>query len=179
MTEALTTERLFLRPFVLEDAPRLFLLDSNADVMKYIGMKPLEKVEESEEIIKMIQRQYAENSIGRFAVIEKSSQLLIGWSGLKLLTEEINGYKNVYDLGFRFLPEFWGKGYAKESASAFLKYAFNQLNLENIYAHAHSENQASNNALQKLGFQKTGEFLEEDGMCYWYEISKKTSNFKL
>ncbi|WP_449401190.1 GNAT family N-acetyltransferase [Chryseobacterium wanjuense] len=55
-------------------------------------------------------------------LIEKESGLLIGWSGLKLLTQEINGYKNVYDLGYRFLPESWGKGYALEAAKASLDF---------------------------------------------------------
>ncbi|MCW3159800.1 GNAT family N-acetyltransferase [Chryseobacterium oryctis] len=167
------TERLILRKLQEDDAERMFLLDSNPEVMKYIGMPPLTDIDESKNVIKMIQDQYEANGVGRLAVIEKSTGLLVGWSGLKFLTQEINGYKNVYDLGYRFLPETWGKGYASESAKASLHYAFNDLKTEIIYAHAHSENIASNHILTKLGFEKTSEFIEPDGVCFWYELKRE------
>ncbi|WP_183148067.1 GNAT family N-acetyltransferase [Chryseobacterium nematophagum] len=167
----LETERLILRKFEKTDVERLFLLDSNSEVMKYIGMPPLTDIKDSQKVIDMIQQQYLENGVGRLAVIEKNSNLLIGWSGLKLLTDEINGYNQVYDLGYRFLPEFWGKGYALESAIASLNFGFTTLPIDTIYAHAHSENISSNRILSKLGFIKTSEFIEPDGMCFWYELN--------
>ena len=172
----LETQRLILRKFEEADCERLFLLDSNPDVMKYIGMPTLSKVEESKEVVKMIMQQYQDNGVGRLAVIEKESGLLIGWSGLKLNTSEVNGYQNFYELGYRFLPETWGKGYATESGKASLEYGFNDLKAEVIYAYAHCENLASNHILTKLGFEKTGEFTEPDGICFWYELKKE--NFK-
>ncbi|SIQ73987.1 Protein N-acetyltransferase, RimJ/RimL family [Chryseobacterium sp. RU37D] len=169
----ITTKNLILRHFEETGSKRMFLLDSNPDVMKYIGVPPVTDIQESLHIIKMISQQYQDNGVGRLAVIEKESGLLIGWSGLKLLTQEINGYKNVYDLGYRFLPEFWGKGYAFESAKASLDFGFKDMNIDVIYAHAHSENAGSNHILKKLGFEKTGEFTEPDGICYWYELKRK------
>ncbi|ALR32563.1 GNAT family acetyltransferase [Chryseobacterium sp. IHB B 17019] len=161
-----------MRKFEESDAERMFLLDSNPEVMKYIGIPLVSDISESKNIIKMILQQYTDNGVGRLAVIEKESGLLIGWSGLKLLTQEINGYNNVYDLGYRFLPEYWGKGYAFESAKASLEFGFNDLKTDTIYAHAHSENEGSNYILRKLGFEKTGEFTEPDGICFWYELKR-------
>ncbi|WP_375181566.1 GNAT family N-acetyltransferase [Chryseobacterium sp.] len=172
----LETQRLILRKFEETDAERLFLLDSNPEVMKYIGVPPLSDISESENVIKMIQQQYLDNGVGRLAVIEKESGLLIGWSGLKLITQEINGYNNIYDLGYRFIPEYWGKGYALESAKASLDFGFNDLKAETIYAHAHSENEGSNHILRKLGFEKTGEFTGPDGICFWYELQHQNYN---
>jgi len=133
----LETERLILRKLEETDAERMFLLDSNPEVMKYIGIPPLSDIIESEKIIGMIRQQYLDNGVGRLAVTEKKSGLLIGWSGLKLLTQETNGYQNVYELGYRFLPKFWGKGYAEESARASLDFGFTALNADPIYAYAH------------------------------------------
>jgi RimJ/RimL family protein N-acetyltransferase len=171
----LETKRLILRKFEETDFERVFLIDSNPEVMKYIGVPPLSDISQSKNIIKMIQQQYLDNGIGRFAVIEKESNLLIGWSGLKFLTQEINGYNNIYELGYRFMPEYWGKGYALESAKASLDYGFNDLNIEIIYAMAHCENEGSNHILRKLGFEKTGEFTEPDGLCFWYELKRKNN----
>ncbi len=166
------TQRLQLRPLQKSDSARLFLLDSNPDVMKYVGQPVLTKPEESEKVIEMIQAQYEKFGVGRYAVVEKQSELLIGWCGLKFNTENVNGYQNFYELGYRFLPEFWGKGYAKESSRGFIEKAFNEIKIDTLYAYAHSENAASNSALQKLGFEKTGEFQEPDGICFWYEMKK-------
>ncbi|MCS3870974.1 RimJ/RimL family protein N-acetyltransferase [Chryseobacterium ginsenosidimutans] len=171
----LETKRLILRKFEETDFERVFLIDSNPEVMKYIGVPPLSDIGQSKNIIKMIQQQYLDNGIGRLAVIEKESNLLIGWSGLKFLTQEINGYNNIYELGYRFMPEYWGKGYALESAKASLDYGFNDLNIDIIYAMAHCENEGSNHILRKLGFEKTGEFTEPDGLCFWYELKRKNN----
>ncbi|WP_213280327.1 GNAT family N-acetyltransferase [Chryseobacterium indologenes] len=167
------TDRLILRKLVDEDFERIFLLDSNPEVMKYIGVPVSTDINESKKVISMIQKQYEENGVGRLGVVEKESGQLIGWSGLKLLTHETNGYQNVLELGYRFLPESWGKGYAVEAGIASLDYGFNDLNAEVIYAYAHSGHDASNHILRKLGFEKTSEFEEPDGICFWYELTRE------
>lgn len=176
MTLRLETERLLLRELEISDAEQLFLLDSNPDVMKYVGMKPLTEVEETKKQVEMIRQQYVDNGIGRFAVIEIESGLLIGWSGLKILRNPINGFKDVYELGYRFLPEKWGKGYATESAKAWLNYGFNTLKTEIIYAYVDENNAASIKTLEKLGFENKGKFEDEGDICIWYELKKE--NFK-
>lgn len=167
------TKRLVLRKLEDTDVERIFLLDSNPEVMKYIGVPVLTDINESRNVIRMIQKQYEENGVGRLGVVEKESGQLIGWSGLKLLTHETNGYQNVLELGYRFLPESWGKGYAVEAGIASLDYGFNDLNAEVIYAYAHSEHEVSNHILRKLGFEKTSEFEEPDGICFWYELKRE------
>ena len=166
------TERLILRKITPEDLDHMFLLDSNPEVVKYVGITPLTKKEESAKVIDNIINQYENNGTGRLAVIEKETNKFIGWSGIKLLTDEVNGFKNVYELGYRFLPEFWGKGYATESAKASLELGFDQLNANKIYAYADVENQASNYILTKLGFENKGTFVDKGDNCYWYELDK-------
>ena len=84
MLKSIETARLLLRPLEKNDAERLFLLDSNPEVMKYVGQPVLSEVSQTREVLEMIQKQYQENGIGRYAVIEKESGLLIGWCGLKI-----------------------------------------------------------------------------------------------
>ena len=176
MLKPIETSRLLLRPLEKTDAERLFLLDNNPEVMKYVGQPVLTEIEQTNQYLELIQKQYQDNGIGRYAVIEKESGLLIGWSGLKLITEKINNHENFYELGFRFAPEFWGKGYAKESAKAFLDAGFNEMNIDVIYAYADSENDASNSALRKLGFETKNNFIDSGDDCIWYELKKENFN---
>lgn len=166
------TERLMLRKLTEDDVDHIFLLDSNPDVMKYVGAAPIADKKESAKMLENIINQYKNNGTARLAVIEKETNRFIGWSGIKFLTDEVNGFKNVYELGYRFLPEFWGRGYATESALASLDLGFNQLNADKIYAYADVENQSSNHILKKLGFKNKGTFLDQGDNCYWYELEK-------
>lgn len=166
------TERLTLRKITIDDVDNIFQLDSNPEVMKYVGVPPVTNKQESAKIVENIINQYEKNGTGRLAVIEKESNQFIGWSGIKLLTEEVNGFKNVYELGYRFLPKFWSKGYATESAIASLDLGFNQLNADKIYAYADVKNESSNHILTKLGFENKGTFLDKGDICNWYELEK-------
>ncbi|MGE8554278.1 MAG: GNAT family N-acetyltransferase [Chryseobacterium jejuense] len=166
------TERLILRKLEETDDERMFLMDSDPEVMKYLE-PPVKSKEESMKVIRMIQKQYEENGVGRLAVIEKESGLLIGWCGLKLLKKPINGHVETLDLGYRFIPEFWGKGYAWEAANATLDYGFNELKANTIYAYADSGNTGSKYILTKLGFENTGEFEDSGVKCSWYELKRE------
>ncbi len=155
------------------DAEGMFELDSDPLVHRYLGNSPVKSIEASQTAIENIRQQYVERGIGRWAAIEKSSGDFIGWSGLKLNTEqEFNNKIDFYDIGYRFIPRYWGKGYATESAVASLDYAFNTLNLKTVVGMAEIENLASNRILQKIGLNYIEDFLFEDVMVSWYELSK-------
>jgi RimJ/RimL family protein N-acetyltransferase len=173
ITTPIVTERLIMRPLEMDDVLSLFKLDSDPHVMKYLGNQPLTDISQVHIYLQNIQNQYVKNGIGRWALIEKESGELMGWSGIKLIPEETNGYKNFYDLGYRLRPEYWGKGYATESAKAWIDIAYTTLNIDTLYATAHVENQASQHVLQKVGFtiMNTYDFLLQDVLipCYWME----------
>ncbi|MBN4070207.1 GNAT family N-acetyltransferase [Olleya sp. AH-315-F22] len=170
------TECLILREILPTDVEGMFELDSNPTVHKYLGNKPIKTKEKAIEIIQFIREQYIERGIGRFATIEKSSGDFIGWSGLKLnldKKDELNGKRNFYDIGYRFIPRFWGKGYATESSIATLDYGFKKLNLELIVGAAEIDNIASNKVLKKIGLQFVNEFDLEGVKVNWYELKKE------
>ncbi len=164
------TERLILREIVHDDIDGLFELDSNPKVHKYLGNKPVQDKEKLIEVINFIRNQYIENGIGRWAIIEKSTNSFLGWTGLKFVKENINNHSNYYDLGYRLIEKYWGKGFATESAIASLKYGFENLGLNEIYASAHIDNITSNKILLKIGFEWIETF-EYDGSTHnWYEF---------
>jgi ribosomal-protein-alanine N-acetyltransferase len=170
MSVLIETERLYLRELLAEDALSMFTMDSDPEVHRYLGNKPLASLMQSQEQITFIQRQYRENGIGRWAVIDKQTGNFVGWSGLKLITESLNQQTNFYELGYRFLRQYWGRGYATEAARASLHYGFNTLGLTAVYSMADVQNQASNKVLLKLGFTYISQFDSLGEAHNWYEI---------
>lgn len=167
------TERLLLREIIEEDAQGFYELDSDPEVHKYLGNKPVKNIEQSRDIIKHVRKQYVENGIGRWAIIDKATKEFIGWSGLKYeknLRENIN----YYDLGYRLKRKFWGKGIATETAIESLKYGFDQLNIKEICAAAHTENVASNKILTNIGFEFIETFEFDGAIHNWYKLEKST-----
>ncbi|WP_055443943.1 GNAT family N-acetyltransferase [Lacinutrix himadriensis] len=170
------TERLLLRELRLTDLEGMFALDSDPEVHKYLGNKPVKSINESKKILESVLTQYKERGIGRFAVIEKSTGDFVGWSGLRLNTEyNMNGFTEYYDVGYRLIKRFWGKGYATESGKASVDYAFNVLKLPEIYATTEIGNEASHNALLKLGLHYVEDFyFEQEQMnLRWYTLENK------
>lgn len=169
MNLILETDRLLLRPLEMGDAEAMFLLDSNPNVHKFLGNHPVKSIDESINYIKNLQNQYKTNGIGRFAVILKDSGKFIGWCGIKFITEPENDHVNFYEIGYRFLEEYWGNGYAYESAKAWYSFAFKELKVETLYASAHTDNIGSRRILEKLGLQLKNEFIWNNEVpCVWY-----------
>jgi RimJ/RimL family protein N-acetyltransferase len=166
------TERFVLREILPTDVEDMFELDSDPDVHKYLGNKPLTSREQTVNIINSIRQQYITHGIGRWAIVNKRTFDFIGWSGLKFVTDLTNHHKNYYDLGYRLKKEYWGKGIATETAIASLNYAFNKLHANQVYAMADVENQVSNKILKKIGLS----FIEKfnlDGIEHnWYKIER-------
>jgi RimJ/RimL family protein N-acetyltransferase len=173
MNIILQTERLLLRELEPEDDVALFELDADPEVHRYLGNKPVQRIEDIREVITFIRWQYTEYGIGRWAVIEKETDEFAGWSGLKYITNDWNGHINFYDVGYRLLPRHWGKGFATESARAAVAYGFEQLQAATIYGTAHVENTRSRNALQKCGLRYIESFEHEGMPCDWLKISRE------
>ena len=166
----LKTERLILREMLVSDAEALFEMDSNPKVHQYLWNKPLTNSSEVQSYIESVNNQYLENNIGRFVVVLKETNELIGWAGLKYNTEMVNNKIHFYDIGYRLNERFWGKGYASEASFAWLNYGFNVMKIKVMEAAAHSDNIASNKILLKIGLKMTEQYLEDGVYWNWYEL---------
>jgi ribosomal-protein-alanine N-acetyltransferase len=170
MSIILETERLLLRELQPSDEAGMFEMDSDPEVHRYLGNKPVTTPEQSRELIAFVRRQYAENGIGRWAVEDKQTGEFVGWSGLKLVAGPTNGHSNYYDLGYRFIRRYWGQGFATETARAAVRYGFDTLGLLLICGIADVRNLASNQVLHKAGLRRVETFeLPEGGPHHWYQ----------
>ncbi len=169
----LETDRLILRDLMDEDVHDLFAMDSDAEVHKFLGNKPISTLAEAQKYIDAIKEQYVQNGIGRWAVVEKESGDFVGWSGFKFITDEIGGRLDFYDLGYRFIKKYWGKGYATETAVASLNHGFTKLGYNEICGMADVEHTASNAILQKIGLVKRNEFIYDGTLHNLYSLKKE------
>ncbi|MEL6972223.1 MAG: GNAT family N-acetyltransferase [Bacteroidota bacterium] len=166
------TDRFLMREFLESDVDELFLLESDPEVYRYLGMPAVASKDQMPEMIAYVRQQYVDNGIGRWVVIEKDTGVLVGWSGLKYETVVQPG-QPYFDLGYRFRREYWGKGIASETARASLDYGFKVMQLEQICAAAHIENIGSNRVLQKMGMRQ-GELFHFEGMPHnWYLLDRQ------
>lgn len=168
----LQTERLIIRPLTLDDVEDFYEMDSQPSVHLYLNQSPLQSLDEAKEYINSILQQYEIHGVGRVAVIEKSTNKLIGWTGFKFIDEPMNNRVNFLDLGYRYRHEAWGKGYATEAASACIKYYYENLTHLPIHAITHVDNKGSRNVLEKVGFEVTDTFTFTiwNIDCYWYDM---------
>lgn len=122
MKTILETNRLLLQEFNIGDAEGFYELNLNPNVIKYTGNSAFKDIDEARTFLKDYS-DYQQNGFGRWAVIQKSTQEFLGWSGLKY-TEKLD----ETDIGFRLFEHFWNQGFATESAKACIKYGFEKLN---------------------------------------------------
>jgi RimJ/RimL family protein N-acetyltransferase len=162
------TKRLIIRRFTLEDVEAVLEFCGNPEVIKFTGDKLISTLEEAEGIIKNIWLpEYEKYGYARMAVVHKKDQKIIGFSGLK--NEPL---WKATDIGYRFLPEYWGKGIATEANLPFIFYGFQVLKLPKIVGAAFATNPASSKVLEKLGlkYKKTLDLVGDGTDCRWYEL---------
>ena len=170
MNIVIETERLLLREITLDDQEALFRLHSDPSVQKYTGEPVVKSIDEIKKAIENRILGYKKYGYGRWATILKSGNQFVGWAGLAYLPEF-----DEIDLGYRFLPEFWGKGLATEASRAILNYGFNTLKLKKIVAIAMKENKASIRVMEKVGmqFEKFAPYEPGTEDAVWYCCDKK------
>jgi [ribosomal protein S5]-alanine N-acetyltransferase len=160
MEAIIKTERLILRKFTVEDAPFILELLNTPSWLRFIGDRNVRNVEDAKAfLLNRYMKGYETQGFGFYAVIEKSTQKRIGMCGLM----KRDTLENV-DIGFAFMPDFMGKGYGFEAASATLKYAQNDLHLPKVIAIVDPENVISIALIKKIGlhFDKMVQISEDD-----------------
>lgn len=139
-----------MRKFTLDDTEAVFRFSSCEKTTQYTfdgGM--VSTLEDARRVITDVWlAEYEKYGYARYALLLKPENKVIGFSGVKYLEAE-----QCADLGYRMLPEYWGKGLGLEAAQATLEYANNTLELTGVVAEAAVENIASNKILTKIGLK--------------------------
>lgn len=144
------TTRLAHRALTVDDAEALFAINSHPEVMRFTGEPPCPSLDAARNAI----RQYPDFETvgyGRWGCVLKDTDSVIGFCGLKYLPE-----LDEVDVGYRFLPEYWGRGLATEACTASLEFGLRTIGLRRIIALVLPENAASIRVLEKSGMRRDG-----------------------
>lgn len=145
----LTTERLLLRSFTLEDAPQLHRLINSREVALNTLRIPFPYPEGEAE--RWISTHGERKNDHVFAVTLREDGKLVGCVGLHTKPDH-----NHAEIGYWIGVPYWGAGYATEAARAVMQFGFETLSLNRIFASHFSRNPASGRVLQKIGMRYEG-----------------------
>jgi RimJ/RimL family protein N-acetyltransferase len=146
---AIETSRLVLRLVTVADAPFVLDLLNQPSFIENIGDRGVRTLEQAGAYIEArIVASYAQHGFGMYLVALKDGGEAAGICGLV----KRDGLDDV-DLGLAFLPAYWKKGYAVESARAVKDYAAAVVGLTRLVAITSPTNWSSIRVVEKLGFE--------------------------
>ena len=156
--ETIESERLFLRRLTLEDSEFILELLNTDGFIKYIGDRNVKTIGQANDyLLNGPLKSYETNGFGLSLAELKTDRTPVGMCGLLK-----RDYLDHPDIGFAFLPNYTGKGYAYEIANKVVHYGMNKLGMEEILAITLPENSSSIKLLEKLGFRYDKNFISPD-----------------
>lgn len=144
----LRTEKLILRKLSLNDAEEILFLRSDEEVNKYLDRARARDLDDAFSFINKVNVGIANDKWMYWAVCFKNNPMLIG----TICLWNLNEVKNKAEVGYELIPEYQGKGIAKEALSKIIEFGFDIVQLNKIEAYTHKENLASIRLLEKFNF---------------------------
>ena len=152
MTPFLMTPRLTLRPLGSRDVDAMFAMMSDDLAMRFWDYPPFR---DRETVVDIVAAQLADVDAGKamyWAVALTPDGEATGSCDLS----EIDRHHGRAEVGFLFNPAYWGNGYAREAMEAVISRAFEDMDLQRLWARFHTGNNASRRLLERLGFSREG-----------------------
>jgi RimJ/RimL family protein N-acetyltransferase len=167
MSVSLETERLRLREMIPADVDNLLGIFQDPVAMRYYPA--LKDRQEAESWVATNMRRYAEDGVGLWIVELKDSGRFIGQCGLTM--QEVAGVREP-EVGYLFLREFWGQGYATEAARASVEYGFAQRGYARIICLITPENRPSQRVAERLRMRLEREIERRGLRMFVYALNR-------
>jgi RimJ/RimL family protein N-acetyltransferase len=142
------TPRLILRPWRFEDRSAFYEHCSDPRVMAFLGA-PMTR-DECDAALERHNRHAQTVGYGFLAVERRDDGALMGFCGLKPGAEDTPIVGRV-EIGWRFGHAYWGQGYAREAAAAWIDWGFANLPDDSIWAITAAANARSWSLMERLG----------------------------
>ncbi|MFN5416497.1 MAG: GNAT family N-acetyltransferase [Flavobacteriia bacterium] len=167
----LESERLRTRKLTLEDAVIFSSFFENEEAQKFLPKFFDSAIERTKHLIEKQLERYEENRFGHKAILDKETNEFLGICGL--LLQDVDGTFEI-EVGYHFLPKYWGKGYAPEAAKLFINYAFENNITDSVISVIDLDNFKSQRVAEKNGLkiEKQIKYLDDE-YVYIYRMKKE------
>ena len=153
----LETERLLLKEITQRDAPALFALRADKDLMKYLDRSPAQSIDEAIAFIGLIAAAQQKNEGITWGIFPKTQpDVLHGTIGFWRIQKE----NHRAEIGYLLHAALQGKGIMHEAMNCVLAYGFNKLRFHSVEANVNPANAPSIRLLERNGFVKEAHFKE-------------------
>jgi RimJ/RimL family protein N-acetyltransferase len=155
----LSTARLLLRPYQVEDLPFILDLFGREDVARYLPWEPMDE-EAGRALLGRRLRQTritAEGELLALAAVDPATDRVIGEFVLRLTSAA----SAQGEIGWAIHPDVQGRGLATEGAREMLRLGFDELGLHRIVAECDARHVASFRVMQRLGMRREALFRED------------------
>ena len=168
MATRIHTPRLTLRPCAAEDVDALHRLWTEPSVRRYLWDDQVISRERAAEVVRDSVACFAHRGFGQWLVLAGEGEPLIGFCGLRPF-----GEPPQIEILYGLAPEHRGRGLATEAARAVLRYGFEELDFERLFAGADPPNAASFRVMERLGMKPVGAIAGAPADAVYYSISRE------
>ncbi|HDZ73489.1 MAG TPA: N-acetyltransferase [Aurantimonas coralicida] len=150
------TARTVLRLWEERDRSTFHRLNSDEEIMRFFPFR--RDRTQSDAMMAALNQRYEEDGLTFFALEDRASGHAIGFLGLANV-EKPMPMAPAIEIGWRLLPEFWGRGLVTEAASACLDLAFaSPIDAAEIVSFCVDDNEKSEAVMLRLGFSRDADF---------------------
>lgn len=147
-TITLETERLILRRGSINDSKQVYEnYGKDPLVSKYVVWNQHKDIEDAVNLMNKWEQSYDESTSYKWLVVEKQTNEIIG----SISAVKVDDINKTVALGYCYGSKWWNKGYATESLKRVIKFFFEEVNTETIYANHLTSNAASGKVMKKAG----------------------------
>ena len=150
------TERLVLRPFGADEMHLMRELDTDPEVVRYLGHGRVRSEDETRQNFDKIQGDYAKYGLGLYAAHLRATGEFVGRTGIIpwMLEEGL-----TWEVGYSFAKKFWGQGLATEAAKFLSQWGLANIQADYLVSLIKADNVNSVRVARKAGleFWKEGE----------------------
>ena len=172
MPPTLETPRLLLRPLAPGDLPDLIRLDSDPEVMRYVGSPAgVRSPAEIEERARTRIRETGEGAhdpLGFWRIEGRPDGDFLGLAALIRMPDGED-----VEVAYRLVRSAWGRGIATEAAGALVRHGLGALGLPRLVAVTYPDNHASQRVLDKLGFERRGLVEYKDVRATYHVLTRE------
>lgn len=153
--QSLSCDPYLLTPISPKDAPVIFDIRSDPDVMYYLGQEPYKEISEAQAFTNESVQNIEEHS-GITWIIRNKVGEGIGYIGFW----RIFAHHCRAEIGYAIHPTHQKKGIMSRIMPEVIRFGFDKLRLHSIYADVSTDNEGSIRVLLNNGFKRDGQFRE-------------------